>query len=636
MPARPRRPGPLPRPGRRTRPRRPAALRPRHPPTRRRRRRRCSPRSASTACAPSGSRRRAAPPSGPRSRWSSPTAATRPSSTRSRRGSARPALRPLRRPRRSWPGPSDGDRSRGEAAAPEPPAAARAPPVTAGDHVLAYVRAQRDAIVELDPAVRRDLPDSVHRMRVATRRMRSTFRSYAARSWTATVTDPIGDELKWLAGELGVDRDQEVLTERLDRGPRRAPARPWSPARSATACAPGRSARHAGSRRQLIARARRQRGTWTCSTPWTRWSPTRPCARPPAATRRRCSPRPYGRTSTKLAGLVEQALELPPGARPRPRDARGPQEDQAHPVRGGGGRPRARRARQEPGQAHEVPAEPARRPPGQRHGPRAPCATWPPRRTRRGRAPSRTGCCTRGRSGARGGAEAALPEAWSEIGRAARRAASGDPSGATRTGAVSAPALRWMVTPLSAHEGSRDACRSRRVGVPAARSSAPACAEADPVRRRRAQLHGQALGRLRRPLGAHVPGRVRGRAAQPGRHDPLRGAERARGRPRRAHVQRVAGPRGADAGARRPAVHRGQPPPGEGLRRVRPVLLHGAGLHEHAHGAGPGGHPAGGQGPHASTTRSCWPAATRPSTPSRSPTSSTRRSSATASRPCST
>ena len=47
-----------------------------------------------------------------------------------------------------------------------------------------------------------------------------------------------------------------------------------------------------------------------------------------------------------------------------------------------------------------------------------------------------------------------------------------------------------------------------------------------------------------------------------------------------------------------PAVHRGQPPPGEGLRRVRPVLLHGAGLHEHAHRPGPRGHPAGVQGPH--------------------------------------
>ncbi|MET9380466.1 CYTH and CHAD domain-containing protein [Streptomyces sp. NPDC002928] len=87
-------------------------------------------------------------------------------------------------------------------------------PVTSGDHVLAYVRAQRDAVVELDPAVRQDAPDSVHSMRVATRRMRSAFRSYG-KVLDRGVTDPIGAELKWLAGELGVDRDREVLTERL-------------------------------------------------------------------------------------------------------------------------------------------------------------------------------------------------------------------------------------------------------------------------------------------------------------------------------------------------------------------------------------------------------------------------------------
>ncbi|MFF7173805.1 CYTH and CHAD domain-containing protein [Streptomyces pseudovenezuelae] len=87
-------------------------------------------------------------------------------------------------------------------------------PVTAGDHVLAYVRAQRDAIVALDPAVRQDAEDSVHSMRVATRRLRSTFKSYG-KVLDRAVTDPISDELKWLAGELGVDRDREVLSERL-------------------------------------------------------------------------------------------------------------------------------------------------------------------------------------------------------------------------------------------------------------------------------------------------------------------------------------------------------------------------------------------------------------------------------------
>lgn len=89
-----------------------------------------------------------------------------------------------------------------------------ASPRTAGDHVLAYVRAQVEALVELDPAVRRDLPDSVHRMRVATRRLRSAFRTYRA-VLDRTVTDPLREELKWLAGELGVDRDQEVLDQRL-------------------------------------------------------------------------------------------------------------------------------------------------------------------------------------------------------------------------------------------------------------------------------------------------------------------------------------------------------------------------------------------------------------------------------------
>ncbi|WP_327694879.1 CYTH and CHAD domain-containing protein [Streptomyces sp. NBC_00459] len=89
-----------------------------------------------------------------------------------------------------------------------------AEPVTAGDHVLAYVRAQRDAILDLDPAVRQDAEESVHDMRVATRRLRSTFKSFRT-VLDRKVTDPIGDELKWLAAELGVGRDHEVLAERL-------------------------------------------------------------------------------------------------------------------------------------------------------------------------------------------------------------------------------------------------------------------------------------------------------------------------------------------------------------------------------------------------------------------------------------
>ncbi|MDO0927733.1 CYTH and CHAD domain-containing protein [Streptomyces sp. TG1A-8] len=87
-------------------------------------------------------------------------------------------------------------------------------PVTAGDHVLAHLRAQRDAIVAHDLAVRRDLPDAVHRMRVATRRLRSAFRTFGT-VLDRSATDPIAAELKWLAGELGAERDQEVLADRL-------------------------------------------------------------------------------------------------------------------------------------------------------------------------------------------------------------------------------------------------------------------------------------------------------------------------------------------------------------------------------------------------------------------------------------
>ncbi|TRV72329.1 CYTH and CHAD domain-containing protein [Streptomyces sp. 130] len=96
--------------------------------------------------------------------------------------------------------------------APERDAPAR--PHTAGDHVLRYVHRQAEAIVALDPAVRRGLPDSVHKMRVATRRLRSALRTYR-RVLDREATRPLGAELKWLAGELGIARDREVLDARL-------------------------------------------------------------------------------------------------------------------------------------------------------------------------------------------------------------------------------------------------------------------------------------------------------------------------------------------------------------------------------------------------------------------------------------
>ena len=79
-----------------------------------------------------------------------------------------------------------------------------------------YARAQRDALLTLDPLVRRDEPDAVHKMRVACRRLRSTLRTFRPLLDRAR-TEPLRRELRWLAGELGHARDAEVMADRLDQ-----------------------------------------------------------------------------------------------------------------------------------------------------------------------------------------------------------------------------------------------------------------------------------------------------------------------------------------------------------------------------------------------------------------------------------
>ncbi|MET9736306.1 CYTH and CHAD domain-containing protein [Streptomyces sp. NPDC006458] len=103
------------------------------------------------------------------------------------------------------------DRSAGPAGEPDRSAG------PAGEQVLAYLRAQIESLTAYDPAARRDRPDAVHRMRVACRRLRSCLRSYRS-VLDREVTDPVRGELKWLAGELAPERDQEVLMERLTHG----------------------------------------------------------------------------------------------------------------------------------------------------------------------------------------------------------------------------------------------------------------------------------------------------------------------------------------------------------------------------------------------------------------------------------
>jgi len=68
----------------------------------------------------------------------------------------------------------------------------------AGQVVLGYVRGQVAAIWRYDPLVRRDAPDSVHQMRVATRRARSALQAFGG-IIERDATRPLCAELKWLA-----------------------------------------------------------------------------------------------------------------------------------------------------------------------------------------------------------------------------------------------------------------------------------------------------------------------------------------------------------------------------------------------------------------------------------------------------
>jgi CHAD domain-containing protein len=82
------------------------------------------------------------------------------------------------------------------------------------DVVQAYLSAQVEALVAADPKVRRAEPDAVHQMRVATRRLRSTLRSFGT-VVSGPDTGELADELQWLGGVLGAARDAEVQAARL-------------------------------------------------------------------------------------------------------------------------------------------------------------------------------------------------------------------------------------------------------------------------------------------------------------------------------------------------------------------------------------------------------------------------------------
>jgi CHAD domain-containing protein len=79
------------------------------------------------------------------------------------------------------------------------------------EHLRAYLQHQVAALVASDPPTRRSGREGVHRMRVASRRMRSVLKE-ANRLLDPSWVQQTRDELKWLGGVLGEVRDPDVFS----------------------------------------------------------------------------------------------------------------------------------------------------------------------------------------------------------------------------------------------------------------------------------------------------------------------------------------------------------------------------------------------------------------------------------------
>jgi CHAD domain-containing protein len=94
--------------------------------------------------------------------------------------------------------------------------AAVRPQDPAGDLVCWALRRGERLVAEHAAGVASDVPDAVHQLRVACRRMRSDLRTSRA-----LLDDPrvatLRDELSWLGSSAGAARDLEVLRERVRR-----------------------------------------------------------------------------------------------------------------------------------------------------------------------------------------------------------------------------------------------------------------------------------------------------------------------------------------------------------------------------------------------------------------------------------
>lgn len=100
-----------------------------------------------------------------------------------------------------------------EAARPETGAAPTRPPA---DPIHRAVAEQVAGLIAWDRAVRADTYDSVHQMRVTTRKLRSLLKE-SEESFGLTDDSWVLDELRQLAAILGVARDAEVLADKYEK-----------------------------------------------------------------------------------------------------------------------------------------------------------------------------------------------------------------------------------------------------------------------------------------------------------------------------------------------------------------------------------------------------------------------------------
>lgn len=80
--------------------------------------------------------------------------------------------------------------------------------------VAAYLCNQVDELRARDPGARLDSPDAVHRMRVASRRLRSSLATFRP-LFAGVQARHLRDELLWLGAVLGSVRDVEVMRDHL-------------------------------------------------------------------------------------------------------------------------------------------------------------------------------------------------------------------------------------------------------------------------------------------------------------------------------------------------------------------------------------------------------------------------------------